>query len=171
MLVQSVVVLLVSTNVKQENPKETTASKLTRASEQNWARLARKAICCATMLMVLFFGSRPAAAQTFGCSPAMANDIVCENSKPGSQPPNWEIAGSGDSTIQGFATAMSVAQGGTISLKINTNAKAYTIGIFRLGYYQGLGARQVDSVTPSATLPQTQPACATDTTTNLYDCG
>jgi len=169
--VQSVVVLLVSTNVKQENPKETTASKLTRASEQNWARLARKAICCATMLMVLFFGSRPAAAQTFGCSPAMANDSVCENSKPGSQPPNWEIAGSGDSTIQGFATAMSVAQGGTISLKINTNAKAYTIGIFRLGYYQGLGARQVDSVTPSATLPQTQPACATDTTTNLYDCG
>jgi hypothetical protein len=45
MLAQSVVVLLVSTNVKQENPKETTASKLTRASEQNWARLARKAIC------------------------------------------------------------------------------------------------------------------------------
>ncbi len=101
----------------------------------------------------------------------MVNDIVCENSKPGSQPGDWQVSDVGDTTIQGFATDISVAQGGTISFKINTNAKAYTTGIFRLGYYGGLGGRQVDSVTPSAPLPQTQPACLTNATTFLYDCG
>src|SRR5262249_26232208 len=99
------------------------------------------------------------------------NDAVCENSKPGNPSSDWQIGGSGDATIQGFATDISVAQGATISFKINTNAKAYTIGIFRLGYYGGLGARQVASITPSATLPQTQPACITDANTKLYDCG
>lgn len=122
-------------------------------------------------LMLALVGSRPVEAQTFGCSPAMANDIVCENSKPGNQSSDWQISGSGDPSIQGFATDISVNQGATISFKINTTAKAYTIGIFRLGYYGGLGARQVASVTPSATLPQTQPACKTDTSTNLFDCG
>ena len=39
------------------------------------------------------------------------------------------------------------------------------------GYYQGLGARKITSVTPSASLPQNQPNCITDATTELYDCG
>src|SRR5882672_2747421 len=110
-------------------------------------------------------------AQTFGCTPPMSNDIVCENTKAGSDSSNWDISGEGDSTIQGFATDISVGQGQTISFKINTNARAYTITIFRLGYYGGTGARQIASVTPSATLPQTQPACKTDAATLLYDCG
>lgn len=117
------------------------------------------------------FSGRTAEAQTFGCSPAMANDIVCENSKPGNPTSDWQIGGSGDATIQGFATDISVSQGATVSFKINTNAKAYTIGIFRLGYYGGLGARRIASINPSATLPQTQPACLTDAITKLYDCG
>ncbi len=33
------------------------------------------------------------------------------------------------------------------------------------------GARHIASLTPSATLPQTQPACLTDDTTGLVDCG
>jgi hypothetical protein len=125
-------------------------------------------------LVVLFIlPARSAQAQTFGCSPAMANDIVCENSKTGSPSSVWDIpgGGSGDSTIQGFATDISVNQGSTINFKINTPASAYTITIFRLGYYQGNGARQIASLTPSAPLPQTQPACKTDTPTHLYDCG
>ena len=36
-----------------------------------------------------------------------------------------------------------------------------------MGYYGGLGARKVATVTPSATLPQAQPACLTDATTGL----
>ena len=101
----------------------------------------------------------------------MANDIVCENSKTGTPSSVWDINGAGDSTIQGFATDLSVNQGGTVFFKINTNARAYTITIFRMGYYGGNGARQIATVSPSVTLPQTQPACKTDSTTFLYDCG
>jgi hypothetical protein len=125
----------------------------------------------AISFLIFVFSSGVAKAQTFGCTPPMANDIVCENSKPGSDASNWDISGAGDSTIQGFATDISVSQGQTISFKINTNATAYAVTIFRLGYYGGTGARQIASVTPSVTLPQTQPACKTDPATLLYDCG
>ena len=49
-----------------------------------------------------------------------------------------------------------------IDFKIETDASAYTIDIYRMGYYQGLGARKITSVTPSASLPQNQPNCITD---------
>jgi len=123
----------------------------------------------AIALAVLF--APPAKAQNFTCTPPSPNQIVCENSLPGNPPSDWAIEGDGDLTIQGFATDISVNQGGTVSFKINTDAKTYTIGIFRLGYYAGLGARKIATISPSATLPQTQPACKTDAATNLYDCG
>ncbi|WP_198663865.1 DUF4082 domain-containing protein [Jiangella endophytica] len=61
--------------------------------------------------------------------------------------------------------------GNRIDFKIDTNARAYTIDIYRTGYYGGDGARKIASVTPSATLPQNQPQCMSDVTTELYDCG
>jgi len=124
------------------------------------------------LLIALLFGSvRTATAQTFGCTPAKANDIVCENSKTGNPSSDWDVTGAGDATIQGFATAISVNQGQTVYFKIDSTASAYTIDIYRIGYYAGLGARKVASVTPSVKLPQTQPACITDSTTQLVDCG
>ena len=79
--------------------------------------------------------------------------------------------GYGDASIQGFATNISVNVSGTISFKIATNATAYTIDIYRLGYYGGNGARHITTISPSATLPQNQPDCLTDSTTGLFDCG
>ena len=46
----------------------------------------------------------------------------------------------------------------------DTNATAYRFDIYRMGYYGGLGARKVATVTPSAALPQNQPTCLTDAT-------
>ena len=40
-----------------------------------------------------------------------------------------------------------------------------------MGYYGGLGARQVATVSPSASLPQNQPTCLNDVATGLIDCG
>jgi hypothetical protein len=123
-------------------------------------------------LCILFsLGSTSLRAQTFGCSPAKMNDIVCENSKTGNPPSDWSISDVGDLTIQGFTTDISVNQGGTISFKVKTNASSWHINIFRMGYYAGNGARLIATVTPSVALPQTQPACLTNSTTNLYDCG
>ena len=68
---------------------------------------------------------------------------------------------------------MSVNAGQTESFKINTPATSYHIDILRVGYYQGDGARKVVSgMLPTATLPQSQPACKNDTApTGLIDCG
>jgi len=99
------------------------------------------------------------------------NPIVCENSKPGTDPSVWNIGDAGSDNIQGFSTDISVNVGATIGFKIDTAVSAYTIDIYRTGWYGGLGARKVASVTPSATLPQHQPQCLSDVSTELYDCG
>lgn len=99
------------------------------------------------------------------------NTIVCENGKPGNPPSEWDIGGAGDPGIQGFATDISVNRGGTISFKVDTNATNYRFDIYRMGYYGGMGARKVATLTPSATLPQSQPSCLNDAATGLIDCG
>ncbi|MFT4287706.1 DUF4082 domain-containing protein [Nocardioides sp.] len=106
------------------------------------------------------------------CAPG-GNPIVCENSLPGTDPEEWDIynESAGDSEIQGFATDISVNAGSPVSFKIDTEATAYTITIYRIGYYGGDGAREIASVTPSATLPQDQPNCLWDASTELTDCG
>ncbi len=105
------------------------------------------------------------------CVPAAANAIACENSKPGNPASEWDITGAGDGNIQGFATDISVNRGETVRFKINTNSNNYRLDIYRLGYYGGLGARLIATVQPSATLPQAQPACLTQPSTGLIDCG
>ena len=115
--------------------------------------------------------SAPAAAAVTDPCGTGSNTIACENSKPGTDPSVWDISGAGDTTIQGFGTDISVNVGGTIGFKVKTPASTYTIAIYRTGYYQGLGARFIANVSPSASLPQSQPPCAYDTTTELTDCG
>jgi hypothetical protein len=106
-----------------------------------------------------------------GCS-APANAIEAENCLAGTPPSTWGVCGgAGDSTIQGFATDISVNAGQTISFKIDTNATAYQLDIYRMGYYQGDGARLITTIQPSARLPQTQTACLTDAYAGLVDCG
>ena len=105
------------------------------------------------------------------CLVARLNPIVLENSKLGNPASQWDISGAGDATIQGFATDISVNRGETVHFKISTDATAYRIDIYRVGYYQGLGARLIATVSPSAILPQSQPNPMTDSTTGLIDYG
>jgi hypothetical protein len=107
----------------------------------------------------------PAAA---ACAP---NPVVCENSQPGTPKAQWDIQGGGDPAVQGFATDISVNVGGTISFKIDTTAASYGIDIYRLGWYGGNGARKIGSIPATQILVQHQPACITDPSTALYDCG
>ena len=55
------------------------------------------------------------------------------------------MSGAGDSTLQGFATSMSVNAGQTVSFKVSNTGAAYHIDILRVGYYQGNGARKIVS--------------------------
>jgi methionine-rich copper-binding protein CopC len=106
----------------------------------------------------------PAAAAA-PCTAPVTNKVACENTQPGT--PNWMVE-SFDDTIQGFTTDISVAPGGTVNFKINTNAIAYHVDIFRLGYYNNAGARLVTTLARNGA--QTQPACLGDST-GLVDCG
>ena len=131
--------------------------------------LARKFLYVALVSIPFLFLASTAAAS---CS-SPSNAIEAENCKVGNPASQWDLPGAdaGDASIQGYATDISVNVGQTVNFKVNTNASAYTIDIYRMGYYGGMGARQVDSILPSVSLPQTQPACTVDGTTGLIDCG
>ncbi|WP_406832193.1 DUF4082 domain-containing protein [Pedococcus sp. KACC 23699] len=115
----------------------------------------------------------PSAAAADPCAAPVVNPIACENTKAGTPASDWDISGAGSSTIQGFATTISVNPGDTVRFKINTPSRAYHFDILRLGYYSGNGARKLAAnLKPSAVLPQTQPSClAPQDSTGLVDCG
>jgi Domain of unknown function (DUF4082)/Bacterial Ig domain/Abnormal spindle-like microcephaly-assoc'd, ASPM-SPD-2-Hydin len=136
------------------------AASVSRAPKSNWV---------GTILLILLGFGAHGYAQCVGST----NPVVAENCLAGSPSSEWDTKtfDAGDPSIQGFSTDISVNQGGTIRFKIDTNASAYTIDIYRMGYYGGFGARKVTSITPSVPLPQTQPACLSDSSTGLTDCG
>jgi hypothetical protein len=49
----------------------------------------------------------------------------------------------GHREIEGYGDATSVDRGDQIRLYVNTRSKAYTLEVFRMGWYQGLGGRRV----------------------------
>src|ERR1700722_14479807 len=128
-------------------------------------RLAFQRILLLTLAHALLAFSASAS-----CS-APKNAIEAENCLPGNPSSQWYVSGTGSTNIQGFSTDISVNTGQTVFFKISTTAISYRIDIYRMGYYQGQGARLVASISPSATLPQIQPACLADSSTGLTDCG
>ena len=130
------------------------------------------AVIMALLAAALSVFAVPAANAAGPCTAPIVSKVACENTQPGNPASEWQVAGAGSSTIQGYATSMSVNIGDTVKFKVKTPSTSYHIDVYRLGYYQGLGARKIASnVLPSAALPQTQPACATFSATGLIDCG
>ncbi|MEU5696282.1 N,N-dimethylformamidase beta subunit family domain-containing protein, partial [Actinosynnema sp. NPDC020468] len=105
-------------------------------------------------------------AQAAPCDTPVVNKVACENTKAGT--PDWQVQ-SRDDSILGYTTDISSTPGGQVAFKMLTNASSYTIDIFRLGWYNGVGARQIGSV--SRNTAQNQPACLRDGPTALIDCG
>ncbi|MFV0429702.1 MAG: DUF4082 domain-containing protein [Arachnia sp.] len=106
----------------------------------------------------------PPAPITFGAT------VAAENALPGTPRDQWS-SGNADDLIAGYTTQYSVLPGQSVHFKVDTASADYTIRIFRLGWYGGDGARHLADVTPSVTLPQTQPGPATDAATGLNDFG
>ncbi len=123
-------------------------------------------------LLSASLGLRPNRAEAAGspCGPPVTSVIACENTLPGDPANDWRVSGSGDSTLQGFPTKMSVNAGQRIDFKISSST-AYHFDILRLGYYQGNGARKVASALTATVFPQSQPSCLTQSSTGLIDCG
>ncbi|HXI28386.1 MAG TPA: N,N-dimethylformamidase beta subunit family domain-containing protein, partial [Vicinamibacterales bacterium] len=134
-----------------------------RAAASRFSLRVLLAIAAAIMLVVM---NRESSHPIVHASPTT---IDAENRKPGAT--DWDITSAGDPDIQGFATDISANVGETVHFKI-TAAQAYTIAVYRLGYYGGAGARLVDTIPASATIAQAQPACLNQmATTGLVDCG
>jgi WD40 repeat protein len=106
---------------------------------------------------------------TTGVNPCSVggNPIVCENSKIGNPASEWDVGG-GSTTIEGFATDISVNRGGTVQFKVKSSLTNYHLDIYRMGYYNGLGARKV--ATLAAHAGPSQPTCYYHTATGLTDC-
>ena len=130
--------------------------------------MARKGIVTTFMLLTLLI---PGIARSPVTATAADNPIVTENQQPGSS--GWQlgsmIAYDTVNQIKGYASATSVPQGSSLTLYVTVNpAQSYSIDVYRIGWYGGLGGRlrlhagPIDGVT--------QPTCPTDATTGMIAC-
>jgi hypothetical protein len=70
--------------------------------------------------------------------------------------------------IEGYASATSVNRGQQIKFYVNTASSSYTIDVYRMGWYAGLGGRQVVNTVTVAGTKQSIPA--PNSTTGIVDC-
>ena len=99
------------------------------------------------------------------------NPIIDENALPGTPQAVWDA---GDNApIEGFAQEFSVNKGQTVHFKIDVESQvtlqSYTVKIYRLGWYQGNGARFITDLGNSLS-GNLQPAYNYQTATGKVDC-
>jgi hypothetical protein len=101
------------------------------------------------------FSGDPIAAAVGVRGPAGSNPIVVENRRPGTT--DWELEDPAlEHEIEGYASATSVPVGRTIRLFVNS-PDAYTMTVYRMGWYDGRGARLVAGPIRRSASPQ--PEC------------
>ena len=91
--------------------------------------------------------------------------VIEENRRPGSTA--WRIEGA-RGTIQGFANQVYAQLGQRVTLYVTTSAPTFRAEAFRMGYYQGDGARLVWASAPVA--GRVQPPCPVTPTINMVAC-
>jgi hypothetical protein len=100
--------------------------------------------------------------------------IALENQQPGSG--NWQMGLSPSfrpaddvvKQIKGYASATSVNKGESITFYVTvTPAQSYTMDVYRMGWYQGLLGRLMQSIPLQGVA---QPACPVDSGTGLIEC-
>ncbi len=129
--------------------------------------------------LMVAVGAATAANLSLSDAAAPSNPVQLENARAGAS--NWRITKypayfdwQSDTLgvdpypeIEAYASASSVNIGETIRLYVNTPEPTYTLTVFRLGWYGGLGARQVLS---PVTLAGRQQALPTPNALGTVDC-
>lgn len=93
--------------------------------------------------------------------------VIKENKRPGS--PGWQITNpAGAGGIEGYASAVQATTGQQVTLYVSTAASTYRVQAYRMGYYQGIGARLVwqSPIEPG----QVQRTCPVTSGTNMVEC-
>lgn len=107
--------------------------KCSRCSE-NPAFLSRIALFLLPLLLL--------AVRAAPDSNARSNPTALENARPGTR--NWGLSKPATNReIEGYASASSVAPGGSLPLHVSAKSHLFDIDVYRLGWYGGLGARRV----------------------------
>src|SRR5205809_7379213 len=97
--------------------------------------------------------------------------VSLENQQPGAA--SWQLSGQPaddvNKQIKGYASATSVNLGESITFYVTVNpAQQYTMDVYRMGWYQGLGGRLMQSIGPLQGVAQ--PDCPVDSATGLIEC-
>ena len=109
----------------------------------------------------------PKPATTYlGPSGVVSSATVAENKRPGTSA--WRITDQGPGSIAGFADLDYAAVGDTVHLYVSTTAATFRVTAYRMGWYQGLGAREIWASPTVAGM--VQPACPVTPTTNMVSC-
>jgi hypothetical protein len=102
---------------------------------------------------------------------APLNPIQQENQLPGTT--SWQLTNPDSyvnnryAHIEGYAQANSVSAGNTLSFSVSSTAPTFTADVYRLGWYQGTGARLITTL--SNLTGSFQQSAAMDPTTGLVD--
>jgi hypothetical protein len=102
-----------------------------------------------------------------GVSIPVARWLVQENERPGTI--DWIVTGvQVPHAIEGYASQVSAVSGDEVTVFVNTSARSVSLQAFRMGYYQGLGARLVYQTDEVA--GQQQPSPALTSGVNTVSC-
>src|SRR5436190_976779 len=103
---------------------------------------------------------------------AQTNPVVLENQQPGSsgwEPDTNHVGTDAVGQIKGYASAVSVNVGENITFYVSVNpAQTFTLDLYRVGWYQGLGGRLLQHIGPLSGVRQ--PGCPTDATYGTIEC-
>jgi hypothetical protein len=92
--------------------------------------------------------------------------VIAENQRPGTAA--WRITSEGPGFVEGFANENYAQQGDVLGLYVSTDYPSFFVTAYRMGWYQGLGAREIWE---SAVIPGVdQPACPVQASTNMVSC-
>ena len=97
----------------------------------------------------------------------LANPVTDENARPGTD--RWQTRNSPTLDIAGYASATSVQAGETLRFYVTSSSDpTFTIEIFRMGWYGGLGGRRVTEAVEVE--GGAQAACPAESDTGLIRC-
>jgi hypothetical protein len=88
------------------------------------------------------------------------NRIVAENARQGTT--SWFIDTPRQDEIAGYFADVSYLPGDSATLYVNSNGDPFSYTVYRMGYYQGLGGRQIASGKADANTLQPAPTVAGD---------
>ena len=92
--------------------------------------------------------------------------VVQENERPGTTA--WEIPAGQAGGIGGYASAVQATEGQSVTLYVSTSAPTWTVTAYRMGYYDGDGARDVWH--SSSETGVVQPTCPVSPGVNMVEC-